>query len=387
VSEAFGAASLSLFGVYDDISVITSFFVDHFTDHITKSEHHVMFIDVGATFFKCFVENLTTDATGVRADLLGFDSSERAGELGLARALARLMRLGVPEARTLLKDIGADPQFADAELAEMATMVQNLVALSGGVDEFQIYGGASRLPFVERAITNVSGSALRRDLDATHGVLDATLHMIAVEKNLTDGRAIDRSAKPVWNLIIEWGNQTEKYCQKNAGCKYPAFTFRPGNDDIFIKVDPRQLPKGALNVVAHYRMTNASDIPYNPENPGRLVLQLPFPDPVLEYALYTDGTPGWKQIGIERIDSEPLDEVSRYCSEAFEESRRAVERKEIVGKIRNLVKKIKGVDAEEMKPYKQKLDDGTYKRMGTEELKNVLQKLETIATTMNIEDL
>jgi hypothetical protein len=145
LSNAFRLAGIPIVGVYTDYTVIGTLYVDLFFPRIiTKSEYHVMFIDVGASFFKCFAVNFTFLGNSTSVQLLGLESTEAAGGSALVRALAKHTRLGIGEARLLLKETGDNPDFATAELNEMQKAMLLLLHVVGPMDEFQIYGGASQ---------------------------------------------------------------------------------------------------------------------------------------------------------------------------------------------------------------------------------------------------
>jgi hypothetical protein len=421
LSNAFRLAGIPILGVYDDFTVLSTFYMDYFFPRIlTKPEYHVMFIDVGASFFKCFAVNFTFLENSTEAQLLGLEFSEAASGSALVRALAKHTRLSVGEAQKLLKDAGETRDFAKAELNEMRKALLLLLNIIGPVDEFQIYGGASQLKFVYEMIdgfiqdhfTPLNASHLLNaglpvpkerhvltDLDPNHAIADATVHMVRRSRNYTEGIPVSHSSKPVWTYYVDWGTQTEKYCQKNFVCRYPNFEFRLESNEMVIRADPRQLQRNSSAIVNRYRLKNLTNVTFDAARPGRLYVQLAAPEPVFQYVLYSNGS---DLVPIEfapmPVNPEELEKTTAYFKDVIEEMYQVRLKDEKLALVREAVEKMEArVRASSDKPevskqileqleeYKTKLADGTYRRMRQSQLKRVLDEIGIVATVLGFD--
>jgi hypothetical protein len=228
--------------------------------------------------------------------------------------------------------------------------------------------------------------------------------MIRRERNMTIGIPIEISAKPIWTYYIDWGSQTEKYCQKNFVCRLPSFEFKLESNELVIRADPRQVQKNASVIVNRYKLKNLTGIEFNSNRPGRLFVQLAIPEPVIEYVGYTNGS---KLIPIEfqpmTVNQTDLAKSTDYMKEVVEEMRQLRVKDEKLALMREAVNTMdlrmreraenvspdrKGMMdqiLDQLDEYKRKLADGTYRRMSMSQLKRVIHEMEAVATVLGFD--
>jgi hypothetical protein len=388
---------------------------------ITRREWHVLFVDVGAAYFKAYVQNFTFQVNGSESQTMGLEWSEQASGNAIVRALANAAQIPISEAQRLIRDFGDAGDFARAELQEMRRVITSLLRVVGPIDEVQLFGGAAQLRFVHNMIERITedyyrpfnrtedpvlqieeAKHVRRDFSANHALLDGTLHMISLRQNYTQGIPMKITQKPLVSYYIEWGSQREKYCQKNFNCRFPTFQFKAEANEISITADPRHIPPGSPVVVNRYKMKNISRIQYNETNPGRILMQLRFPEPIIEYLAYTNGT------GLIPIDFIPLtvnqeeiDQSYNYFQDVLAEIHQLRMKLERIEMIRTAVDKMEAAYApmeqkhkgnemyrqimEQLEDYKQKANDGTYRRMSMNTLKRIIQEIEAMASLLGFD--
>jgi hypothetical protein len=422
LSNAFRLFNVPILDVYDDITVISTLYADmHIGRFIARREWHVLFVDAGAAYFKAYVQNFTVSVNGSESQTMGFEWSERASGNAIVRALANATQVPIAEAQRLVRDLGDGGDFARAELQEMRRVITSLLHVVGPIDEVQLFGGVAHLTFVHNMIQRITedyyrpfnrtedpvpqiveARHVRRDFDSNHALLEGTLHMISRRENYTQGVPITITRKPLVSYYVEWGSQKEKYCQKNFNCRFPVFQFKPETTEISITADPRQIPPGSPVVVNKYKMKNISKIEYNETNPGRILMQLKFPEPIIEYLAYTNGT------GLIPIDfvpmivnQEEIDQSYSYFQEVLTEIHQLRMKLERIEVIRAAVEKMEAAYApaalnqknnemykqimEQLEDYKQKVNDGTYQRMSMNTLKRVMQEIEAMASLLGFD--
>jgi hypothetical protein len=422
LTNAFRYFRVPISKVYDDITVMSTLYVNtQFPRIVNKPEWHVMFIDCGGTYFKCFVQNFTIQENYTESQTMALEWSDTAGGTAFVRALAKDTRLTIKDAQTLLKDYGENREFATAELFEMKKVMSEVLRVTGPVDEFQIYGGLSQLKFVYEVLDSFAQSHyaplnhsevaartgqvpdidevphIRQDFDANLAVLRGTLFMMSMEQNFTEFIPTVRTAKPIVSYFVEWGTQKEKYCQKNFNCRYPNFEFRNETNEIVITADPRHVTPGGPIVVNKYRMTNMTSVPFNESAPGRLLIQLAFPEPVIEFVFHAAANGSFTRIGFEPMshNADEIDKSYKFFGDVIEELAQRDAKDARVEMIRIAVEKMDSALSprdfsdprktqiyEQIDEYKQKVQDGTYRRLSMAALKKVIQEIELVATVL-----
>jgi hypothetical protein len=422
LSNAFRMFNVPILDVYDDITVISTLYGDaHLDRFIGRREWHVLFVDVGAAYFKAYVQNFTFQMNGSESQTMGLEWSEHASGNAIVRAFANAGQIPILDARRLIRDSDDGGDFARAELQEMRRVITSLLNVVGPIDEVQLFGGAAQLRFVHNMIERITedyyrpfnrteepvlqieeAKHVRRDFDPNHALLDATLHMISLRQNYTQGIPMTITRKPLVSYYVEWGSQKEKYCQKNFNCRFPGFPFKPETTEISITADPRQIPPGSPVVVNRYKMKNISKIEYNETNPGRIFIQLRFPEPIIDYVAYTNGT-GFTPIEIVPMtaNQEEIDQSYSYFQDVLTELHQLRVKLERVEMIRIAVERMHAAYArtgeknkgnemyrqimEQLEDYQQKVNDGTYRRMSMNTLKRVIEEIEAMASLLGFD--
>jgi hypothetical protein len=220
--------------------------------------------------------------------------------------------------------------------------------------------------------------------------------MMAIERNFTESIPTVVTAKPVVSYFVEWGSQKEKYCQKNFVCRHPSFPFKNETNEIVITADPRQVTPGGPVIVNKYRLTNMTDVPRNDTHPGRVMLQMHFPDPVIELAFYVRADGNISRLAFEplTVNTEELEKSFNFFGEVLEEMRERDLKTARIETIRIAVERMEAGLAPEsgvkdpkfqqiwdqIDEYKRKIADGTYARMSMQSLKRVIEEIELVAT-------
>jgi hypothetical protein len=427
--NAFRFAHFPIGAIYDDVSVMSHYYMARFSDRFRRqAEWRVLFIDAGAAYFKCFVQNFTTVANGTVIETMGIDWSEKVSVSAFVRALAKSTRLSFVEAEKLLRSSGDNPAFAYEEIRELKRFMRAFMEMVGPIHEFQIYGGGANLAFYAETIepivnrfwlsTNLSEmfierpphlkpdmSRLRHDFDPNHAVLHATLRAVSFQRKLSgEGMApIEMRPKPPVSSFIDWGNQTAKYCQKNTGCKKVGFQFRPGYDRIEIRADPRHVPPGAPVLSNVYTLKNISEIEWNETDPGFIALEMEKPRPVIAFVVYQNKSGYWP-IAHEPVPlrQKEMDDSYAYFQEVIGNVNEMSVKGLRLKMIKKAVEKMQqsGNDSlltsggtghmlrtanEKVNDLKAKVNDGTFKNMSAAALKEVLQEIEGLARILGFE--
>jgi hypothetical protein len=141
-------------------------------------------------------------------------------------------------------------------------------------------------------------------------------------------------------------------------------------------------------------MTN---IPFNETAPGRLLIQLAFPEPVIEFVFHAAANGTFTRLGFEPMshNADEIDKSYKFFGDVIEELaqrdakdarvemiRVAVEKMDVALSPRDFSDPRKAQIYEQIDEYKQKVQDGTYRRLSMAALKKVIQEIELVATVL-----
>lgn len=391
VMNTFRFGNLPIDGMNEDIYSISELYVNVRGDQLQEGvQRNVLFIDAGAGFFRCYVQNMTRADGNVTSQTLAIEWSEKASGMAFAKALADQTRLPEHEAQSMLRDFGADDaDFATNQLAEIVRVIKAAKDKVPQIDEVQVFGGCSKFPFVMAAIESAVGvknrtnfesmgagadavnDTVRRDFDPDRAVIDGL--MLTIQRAYREDDAvkvpIHTILRPAWTYFVNYGNQKEMYCQQGFNCRNPTLKYEKGCRLLNITLDPKTVPTGSPLIANVYRLLNLTLVPFDEANPGVVFLNFEFPYPSLRGAGFNK-----KGGNLTLIEIEPLMYNEHEFASNFEFFKQIVDvtpsedvqKTEQVNLIQSLIEKISeftsNVSAE-------KVD---------EEFKSILDRLEEI---------
>ena len=417
----FGA--LPVTSMNEDISAVSELYVSKFPDNLKEGVPRiVMFIDAGAGYFRCYVQNLTRADGNVTSRTLAIDWSEKASGIAMARALAERTRLPLQEAQKMLGDFGVkDADFANETLEEMSRVIKSVLEKSEPVHEFQIFGGCSKYEYVRAAVDAaiaanyrpdvdailkgglVVNQTAQRDFDPDRAVIDGVMAGIrnSFREDGFEHTHVLAVFKPAWTFFFNYGTQKEMYCQQGFNCRNPRLTREKGVRFLNITLDPKTVPKGSPIVANQYRILNLSRIEYDEKSPGYLFFHLEFPYPSIRGIGFNKQGGNWTEISFEQVMYNEREYSDSF--EAFKELLRTTatedeEKFEQVKLVQSLIAKIgeftqniseEKVDdefreiLEKLESIESSIEDGSFQKLPLDKIKATAQEIQDLVPTIS----
>ena len=215
---------------------------------------------------------------------------------------------------------------------------------------------SSELNKTNSTSTQINNIKARQEFDATKAVLLGTLHYALNAENRSIFNPTVVHKKPTATTYVKCGWVSDKFCQKNFGCKTPRLMGinRCPNDIITVVADSRHIPSGSNKTIANIHLLNISEMEFGGPNTGQGIINFRSPDGYVDKVIWCNQTGECYPIEFQQALSQPFSQVQENQrlfqlilekltgKKVFEEDEKKV--KDLVSRLKKVVYPPEGVE-------------------------------------------
>ena len=282
VIQALWAAKIPFLGLIDDYTAVIQLYSEKFHSRYQNNNHTVLFIDIGATHISSyrvdFYFNSSIDQFANQTSLLW---TEETGTLEFARKISKIKKISLNKAKRIL-DSGLNiSEFIKEDLNIISNLI--LKSLHDTVDEIQIFGGGSKLPFLIDFIKQITNfENIFKELpsfDTT--VLGGAYLSLQLSNSTNEINKIFIERKPAFTMNVTCGNVTGEYCVENDNCTELVILDNTICEYLDVVADINHIPFGSSPLLSRYIMKNISKFEREEDEIVSGIISLANPLPII----------------------------------------------------------------------------------------------------------
>ena len=410
ITEACRIFQLPLIAVVDDVSAVTTLYATQRTGRFIKADKHVLFVDVGATATKVYsaVFKYSKSEMGQLAlvNMTSNQWSEKTGGYFFAQAIAKAKGVSWRKGQKMLirnNGEGFD-ELLGSQLDDFEALLEAAVKSATQIrpiDEVQLIGGASALTFVVDTVRRVTNHTIRRDFNANEAIaMGAVVRAMLNEDESPYIQTLVMKSPPI-SMRVKFGNESKEYCTKSDSCastiEFEDIDELPSLVEVVREED--SLVEGGKVVDCAYSFVNATNITAGEKMTVKFFMA--HPSPIVDSAEICQGEK-CQHVQVQNQNQPPpgyfesVDFIKGYLgSRKNTETREAI--RSLLDRLLNIKQKCEksNVEApyeftEDMKTVLTELseqnDSHRFENFNSEELKEVMQKLEKIKEKLHLEN-
>ncbi|EAY12804.1 hypothetical protein TVAG_221570 [Trichomonas vaginalis G3] len=249
-------SKLPFLGIIDDFQSIIFGYTKRYLSRFANSNHTVLFIDVGASHAASFLVDFYCNKTTIVANMTSYEWSEETGSFAFARVLASEKGIPFRKAMKLVQEGKFDKDIIESELEELQRII--LLALGNTeIDCVQLIGGASKLPYIEAIVEEITDMRPSRELATVEAMaLGGTYLTQLIARSQEWPITIIRC--PVYTERVRCDKVSGVYCTKGAKCTELVILDNTICNSLQIEAEQTEIPTGTTNLIADFTLTNIS---------------------------------------------------------------------------------------------------------------------------------
>lgn len=252
ISYAFTVSNIQINSIIDEVIGLAALYTHTKETHLQENPKHVLFIDVGATSVKVYGLYIKYYKDKFVANETARFWTETSGTYFFAKSYSESKKISQFKAEKLIQKLNST-EGMESPINEFKQVINDAITFSKltvnkTIDEVQMIGGGSRIPFVNEIVKSIlNDTAIRRDFNpieacALGGLVYA---MMAEETSPITPTYVVRIPNSDISVNCD-GKITVPYCKKFGSCLHGPVTFNcDGCKDINIVSSKDGIPIGA----------------------------------------------------------------------------------------------------------------------------------------------
>jgi len=390
-----------------------------------ETPKHVLFVDVGATTVQCYSHFYRWNSTHYFSDVYSTSATwtEKVGGLIFERAFAERQNVSLKKARKMLPHINVSTayQILQPELEILAKTIEDAINtasttagqldLTSTLDEIQIVGGASQIPFISDLIKIVAKAAhevdkeqinetvepieVKKDFNANEALAIGGIYAVLNNEGQSTQPPVHYYPLPSHSIYIKCGKR-EKYCQRGHVCREEVMlSDTTGCDELILETDVSQVPIGATPILNRYRLLNLSNLNLDADDhPSGFVKMTP-PIPAINEVSWCTDKNNCSNIAFQESKTFPPSKFAENFKKVADQKYRKVK---LIEKIADMIYKVspmigaiddpgRAVIANDEKhqqmketimKYREMLDEGSFQTMNENSLQVIFDDIKII---------
>lgn len=273
ILKAASYLNLPLISIIDSSSSIIQLYSINCRKKIIYGVKNILFIDLGASGIRSFRVEFEMNNSIPIAHQTSYEYSEKTGGLVFIKKIADYYNISFSKAKRLLMNTDNDfYEILSEDLDEIDKIIMS--AIDNEIDEVQLVGGASRIPFIVDYIQKVVGYIdIKKDLPQMDSVALGSLHLLLSSLNESRYEMTRVKRTPIYSSYCKCGETKVNCCKHGKKCK--DFVIFPNLNcskiEIFANED--EVPLGVSNIIASYDLKDKPKGKFN----GLVFLRPPLP--------------------------------------------------------------------------------------------------------------
>lgn len=270
-------AKIPFLGLIEDFQAAIWAYTDKYLDRFAKTNHSVLFIDVGASHTAAFRVDFYCNTSTIVANMTSYEWTEEAGSFAFARSISLEENINFRKAMKIVEKGKYSREIVESELEEL----QRIILLAMGNEEIdcvQVIGGASKLPYIEDVIKDATDIDISRELPNldTNALGGAFLTQRLANKA---NWPITFIRCPIYTQKLRCDKVAATYCTKGAKCNELVILDNTICNELFLEAEEKEIPEGTNNLIAGFTLTNISKWDREEEEfvSGIMIMKEPLP--------------------------------------------------------------------------------------------------------------
>lgn len=293
--------------VIDDVEALTAHYAATRYTRYQKKSRNVLFVDMGSTSFKVYGVTFRWNRKGQYsiANETANEWSEKVGGYYCARVVAAKENISIKKAsQRIQQDSGRyyylfrnQTNIMETLLKRANSKVQHATKFSkfeknsNVIDEVQLIGAASKMPFVRQLIANVTNCTnILRDFNINEEISVGTVYCVQNHRGLSKTPTVFLGRLTPLSYSIKCdGYRT--VCDRGNNCKDTVRFDNWGCDVLEVVAKESEIPEGASPILASYKLLNMTDMNFTRGEKGvGIVTMQKSGEPKIEGVTWCKGT-------------------------------------------------------------------------------------------------
>ena len=294
-------ADIPFNGLIEDKTAVANHYAVINHKKFVNQSRNVLFVDVGATSVKAYGYIFNTNGTHSFANETVYEWSENSGSYFFAKKISEARHISMKKAQRFFRERSSSEYIDDIKvpLEEFISVLNRSVqsfkeVLEFGkifpgnskvIDEVQVFGGASKVDVITKAIKQVvNDTKILYEFNQNEAIAKGIIYQQALHDQTIQAEPVIVNNVPTATLLLATDTKFYIYCRKSVGCQSPLiFSDDANTTTLRIIAHHEHRPEGCLPIQEYIELTNLTALPiphddYNTSISGQVFLRMPFPE-------------------------------------------------------------------------------------------------------------